>query len=855
MKNKGFTLVELLVAISILAILTVVAIPTLRAFQTSNDKKQYESYKKALQTSGKLYNDSYGDDLFGNLDYGCQKVELTELMYKKMAKDITLKDITCNNDSKDSFVIIKKFNNEYTYQASLYCENSNHVEQYSDKDEIISDCVNNTGKPWIEVDSVNNTTNDTKKKSAVIKLLDNYGFLINQEISYAWSTSTSAPTSISSWKNYNYGNPAKKTTGQTVVLKSNSITIPNNTTGNYYLYVKPVRVINYINETITKTQRFGPFRFDHTAPSCDQIVVKPNVTVGSYSKVVKFDFSYKSSLDDLKKYSLLISYDNGNHWTTVNNNANKSFTSYVVDKDGDIRYKLVGLEDYAGNKTASCAVSGVFHRDTIPPTCNIEVNGTKSSVSNYYHVPTVFNIKSPELSTVSYGMNSKDEKNYNSKGKITVTTAGANSIYGYVKDRAGNEGKCFKSLTTTKKYTITFVGNGATPNPKTKDVYWGDNIGNLASINRHGYEFEGWYTTGGNKVSSSTKMPKENVSYYARWTPQKFDCLPGEYVKKNDISCTPCPPSSFCEGGGYIFDENIDNGNKQCPSGYTSAAGAKSQSDCYIAVSAGSYLGTKNSSTTTKCAAGTYKGGHNVYYGNTSSCTKCPSGYTSAAGATSQSDCYISVSAGNHLGTKNSSTTTKCAAGTYKGGHNVYYGNTSSCTNCPSGYTSVAGATAQSRCYMSVSAGKHVATANASSAVLCAANTYGGEHIVYYGNKSSCTNCPKNYTCPPGSTSASACKYNAKSSGGVEVVCWKDEEGWYGECDGTFPFGTTEKKSGNWKITVSEHSITFDGTNTVVHEPGRTYEFDIYTKDDYTYLGSGKQFVKAGKQSYVVISW
>jgi len=35
--NKGFTLVELLVAVSILAILTMLAIPTLRAFQNSNN--------------------------------------------------------------------------------------------------------------------------------------------------------------------------------------------------------------------------------------------------------------------------------------------------------------------------------------------------------------------------------------------------------------------------------------------------------------------------------------------------------------------------------------------------------------------------------------------------------------------------------------------------------------------------------------------------------------------------------------------------------------------------------------------------------------------------------------------------
>ena len=77
MKNNGFTLVELLVAISILAVLTMIAIPTLRAFQNSNATKQYESYSASVASSAKLYNDSYSEDLFGNADSGCQKVMLT----------------------------------------------------------------------------------------------------------------------------------------------------------------------------------------------------------------------------------------------------------------------------------------------------------------------------------------------------------------------------------------------------------------------------------------------------------------------------------------------------------------------------------------------------------------------------------------------------------------------------------------------------------------------------------------------------------------------------------------------------------------------------------------------------------
>ena len=535
MNKNGFTLVELLVAISILAILTALAIPTLRAFQDSNSKTQYITYKKSLNTSGKLYNDSYSEDLFGNALFGCQKVDLTELIYKRLAKDIELNDVSCNISTKDSFVIVKKYDNEFKYQSSLYCENSKHVEQYSDKENIISDCINDTGVPWIDIESINNTDKNSKNKSVIIKLLDNYGFTAKQVVNYAWSTSESAPAASSSiWKKYGYNNQVKKTTGGTVILKSNSITIPESSTGYYYLYVKPIKVQNILNQSFTEIKKYGPFRFDHTAPKCNQITVTPNISVNSYSKEVKFDISYVSSLDDLKSYDFLISYDDGVHWTTVKKNADKSYTSYTVDKDGDIRYRLVNLVDYAGNETSECAKSGVFHRDNNPPTCTIGVVGTKSGTSGYYYVTTRASVNSGEIADLTFGIKTKESKEYNNIRDIMIDTDGNSNIYGYVKDKAGNEGSCNKSITTTKKYTITFNGNGGTANPTTKKVYWGDRISSLATASRKGYTFNGWYTasTNGSKISADAIMPRKNITYYARWNPKSvtvtFDCNGGE---------------------------------------------------------------------------------------------------------------------------------------------------------------------------------------------------------------------------------------------------------------------------------------------------------------------------------------
>ena len=227
-------------------------------------------------------------------------------------------------------------------------------------------------------------------------------------------------------------------------------------------------------------------------------------------------------------------------------------------------------------------------------------------------------------------------------------------------------------------------------------------------------------------------------------------------------SCSTCAAGTYSTGGAESCTT--------CPSGYTSAAGATAQNKCYISVSAGKYIGTANSATQSTCAAGKYKTAHTVYYGNTSSCDTCPTGYTSAAGATAQNKCYISVSAGKYIGTVNSATQTNCAAGKYKTAHTVYYGGTSSCDTCPSGYTSAAGATAQNKCYISVSAGKYIGTANSATQTNCAAGKYKAAHTVYYGSTSSCSTCAAGTystggagsctTCPSGQTSdagASSC--------------------------------------------------------------------------------------------------
>ena len=202
----------------------------------------------------------------------------------------------------------------------------------------------------------------------------------------------------------------------------------------------------------------------------------------------------------------------------------------------------------------------------------------------------------------------------------------------------------------------------------------------------------------------------------------------GYYTTGCNSSNNSCTGQSQCTGATYCAS-GVQN---TCPGSYTAntTAGKTAASQCQISVSKGHYIGTANSSTASSCAAGTFKAAHTVNYGSTSSCSSCPNGYTAAAGtAGADSECYISVAGGKYLGTAKGTTLSTCAAGTFKAAHTVNYGGTSSCGVCSNNQYSDAGAAACTACATAngytnsgTTAASHAGVASCKAT--CAAGTY-----------------------------------------------------------------------------------------------------------------------------------
>ena len=111
MRNKnGFTLVELLVTISIMSVLLIISFPSINKFISKNNRETYETYREMLRAAGKTY--------FENLGYiisGCYEIKYSDLINAELisstSKDVSKSIVYVNTDTDG---------NAIEYKVNLY---------------------------------------------------------------------------------------------------------------------------------------------------------------------------------------------------------------------------------------------------------------------------------------------------------------------------------------------------------------------------------------------------------------------------------------------------------------------------------------------------------------------------------------------------------------------------------------------------------------------------------------------------------------------------------------------------------------------------------------------------------------
>ena len=243
--------------------------------------------------------------------------------------------------------------------------------------------------------------------------------------------------------------------------------------------------------------------------------------------------------------------------------------------------------------------------------------------------------------------------------------------------------------------------------------------------------FAGSYLSGGACYTCSEGYTSDGGSATSCY---RNSCPAGQYLdSSHSTGCADCPSSKYCPGGDALPQD--------CSEGYSPNA---SHTACYrTSCPAGQGLDPSATTGCSDCAVGYYSGD------NDGECHKCPTGYTSAAGSTKQTDCYMNVTAGNQL-LKNASAQTPCADGYINTAETtkVNYGGAKECTKCTKG-TSNAEHTACEGDGCGVGQGKDTSATTGCSA--CSPGYYSN------ANDDECHKCPSGKFSPAGS-GESGCK-------------------------------------------------------------------------------------------------
>ena len=380
-KNKGFTLVELLVVVVILGIITLMAIPQISNLIDSNNDAKYETYTETVKTGGKLYTDAYSIDMFGNNTSGCYDISYDDLSNKDLVQDININNVTCSGGTqKKTFVRVYKSGNHYKYKVSILCTNKNDEStiEYSSliSEDLESDTVFCDGKtvdadgPTISLDQNGSDWTTGEGMKVRVTISDDYGLLENIKVRYVWTTT---PTSISDsqWKTKNFSNARYDTS------VSFELNVPQNKNADYYLVVDPVMVRDANGNYQTSRFISNVFKFDNTAPSCTIAATTTPTGLDSWYVVEPtIKLTYTDERGEVVAY--------GMDKTNKDNDKldwNSKKTRTQSDTTGVTWYGYI--KDGAGN-IAKCNTSTI-KVDTVAPTIptsgKLSISGTSSNAT------------------------------------------------------------------------------------------------------------------------------------------------------------------------------------------------------------------------------------------------------------------------------------------------------------------------------------------------------------------------------------------------------------------------------------------------------------------------------------------
>ena len=612
MNNKGFTMVELLVAMAIMGLLIIMAFPTIRAIQTNNNNTKYKEYGTSAISATKIYTDSYAEDLFDDEQSNEFKVVyFDELAKKDLIKDINISDSTCIIESS---VTVVKYKDDYSYCLHLICKSKNN----KPGDKPLYEENNRRGNCSKFTPRKVNYIYDTTKSKDAVDGDENYivlhpskfgfNFNANHDVFLKWNTKRDG-----TGKTYYPGDKLDKIEGDV----------------NLYAITRKWEYYLHLNKgigdsgTITDNPHKCVYGSDCSIPD------------NKYSKV---GYTFDGWSDGTNKYS-----NKENVKTRIGNNipgdGHKVYlTATFKIKSCTVTYSPNGgVFNNHANDTVQTVNWGSYYGDA--------TDGMRNSLGGHYNA-TRIGYHLEEATAWTNGSKTFDQrKRYLAQEvcdlsvKSNSTTLKANwkiSSYTCAAGKYLKKGATSCSDCISGNYcpggTFYYNESNVQGLNSCPSGYGNSPTGSSKNTQCYMKVSKNYYVKNA-KDSSATKCPSgeqsdaHNVNYGNKSNCNKtiptYTCIAGNYLPKNKKSCVPCINAYYCKGGTWQLSTSADQGLTPCPNGYkNSPNGSKEEKQCFMKVPKNYYVRNAKESSTNACPTGEQKDAHNVNYGSTSRCVK-----------------------------------------------------------------------------------------------------------------------------------------------------------------------------------------------------------------------------------------
>ncbi len=529
MKNKGFTLAEILGVIVVIALLLLLIVPNII-------NRISESSKDATDTENNIiYNaaDQYikeNPDKFPPGKSGRYCITIKELIDDgKLVSPVV--DVTTGENIEDKSVMVTIYstgNTEYEIKEGTECEQSSALP-------MIDFIVDPKGSEWVKSRTVTIIYPSVDGNFEASHRIDNGD----------WTRDTSADDG-----------------GRIEIVFDKISTLEARLKGNQIITSK----INIVNVDSEKPEVKG---VDVPDTWSNQNKTAVATVYDGISGVEEYYLSKTNTppTEDSEGW-VNVHYDKGEKKISLTNLDEGTYYLWVKDKAGNI------------SESSDSSQFVIDKIDKVPPTCEIKV-GSGTLGNNSWYVSNVrldLSYNDEGGSGVSeYGIVPSNTATYNNKKSATQTAdTGGTTYYGYVKDEAGNTATCNLSIKKDEtKPTITatlklpngskYTQNTWSRSNVTRTLTAKDNLSQIAKVQRRANGSSSWSNEGN---LSAYAVGEGNHNHYFRAVDQAGN-ISTELHLIVKVDWTP-PVTPYCSNlhsiKGLKLTSTTCNGKRNCAS-------------------------------------------------------------------------------------------------------------------------------------------------------------------------------------------------------------------------------------------------------------------------------------------------